>query len=371
MKSEIELAVVGTGVVGQGILHAWRDRGYRISGYDVNDVTIATLRTDGFQVDHMSNFANSTADMLFVAIATPQSEIDGSIFLDYLRAGLALIGPWLKQRVSLGHYPMVVMRSTMLPKLSEREILPLLEKHSGLKSGVDFGYAHMPEILRETDANHDESNIWQVVIGALDKRTGETLAEMLGPELGAERDHLMSIVPLDVAEASKIIVNTYNATIISYFNQMGHLLSEMGIDGQHAIDLALRMGEGGLNRWYGTASGFPYGGKCLPKDVASTLALARQEGINMPQLAATRAVNDMMIEFANAGKVPQPIKGGFRRMSASRLRTQALASHQQYQEALNKKAKTAVQDTTQPSRRTTGPLTLDGQTVIAAAGGTD
>jgi len=336
MKNEIKLGLVGCGVVGQGILHTWHNRGYRITGYDVNLETIDKLNAQGFDVQPMSNFINCTADMLFIAISTPQSEIDGSIFLDYMRDGLKTIGPWLKKRAEDKHYPMVVMRSTMLPKLSEREIIPRLEEHSGLKAAVDFGYAHMPEILRETDANEDESNIWQVVIGALDERTGQTLVKMLGAELGPERERLMTVVPVDVAEASKIIVNTYNATIISYFNQMGLLLKELGIDGQRAIDLAIRMGEGGLNRWYGTASGFPYGGKCLPKDVASTLALARQENIEIPQLAATRTVNDVFVDLAKKGQVPEPVKGGFRRMSASKLKIEALNAHDQYQAAVNK-----------------------------------
>jgi nucleotide sugar dehydrogenase len=338
VKHEIELAVIGCGVVGQGILHTWYNRGYSVTGYDVNLQTISKLNAQGFNVEPMNDFINCSADMLFIAISTPQSETDGSIFLDYMRDGLKVVGPWLKKRAEAGHYPMVVMRSTMLPKLSEREIIPRMEEHSGLKAGVDFGYAHMPEILRETDANEDESNIWQVVIGALDDRTGQTLAKMLGEELGPEREHLMTIVPVDVAEASKIIVNTFNATIISYFNQMGLLLKQMGIDGQQAIDLAIRMGEGGLNHWYGTASGFPYGGKCLPKDVAATLALANQENIELPQLSATQIMNDVLVELAQKGEVPQPVKGGFRRMSAAKLRTQALAAYDHYQQAVNKTA---------------------------------
>src|SRR5690606_25105297 len=117
--------------------------------------------------EHMDDFINCQADMVFICISTPQSEVDGSVYLEYMRAGLKTMGPWLMKRIALGHYPMVVMRSTMLPKLSQCEIIPQLEAHSGMKAGVDFGYAFMPEILRETDANQDEANIWQIVIGAL------------------------------------------------------------------------------------------------------------------------------------------------------------------------------------------------------------
>lgn len=331
MNHSLKLAVVGSGVVGGGVLHTWHHRGYNIVGYDVNAATIADHRSKGLACEPMEKFIHCQADMVFICISTPQSEIDGSIYLDHMRAGLKAIGPWIMKRVAQGHYPMIVMRSTMLPKLSQCEIIPQLEAHSGMKAGRDFGYAFMPEILRETDANQDEANIWQIVIGALDQRTGNTLAEMLGKVFGEDKYKLMNIVPLDVAEASKIIVNTYNATIISYFNQMGLWLKSMDIDSQQAIDLAMRMCEGSLNPWYGTASGFPYGGKCLPKDVAAVLSMARQQNMEMPQLAATQKVNDIMVELAENNQVPKPVKGGFRRMSARMLRRQALAVYDLYQ----------------------------------------
>ncbi len=354
MKHELNLAVVGTGVVGQGVLHTWHERSYPIVGYDVNQSTIEALRAKGLACNHMDQLLDSTADMVFICISTPQSEVDGSIYMDHMRAGLKTLGPWLQRRIAQGHYPMIVMRSTMLPKLSEREIIPQLERHSGLKAGQDFGYAFMPEILRETDANQDEANIWQIVIGALDQRTGEMLAQMLGHVFGEEKEKFISIVPLAVAEASKIIVNTYNATIISYFNQMGLWLNSMGIDDQQAIDLAIRMCEGSLNPWYGTASGYPYGGKCLPKDVAAVLAMAQQQNITMPQLEATRRVNDMMVELAETNQIPKPIKGGFRRMSAAMLRQQALTVYEYYQ-TLTKPAHTmpvAARKTTPRFERT-------------------
>lgn len=329
MKHITKLAVVGSGVVGGGVLHTWHHRGYHIVGYDVNQATIDTHRAKGLACEHMDQFINCQADMVFICISTPQSD-DGSIYLDYMRSGLQTVGPWLAKRVSEGHYPMVVMRSTMLPKLSEREIIPQLETHSQLKAGHDFGYAFMPEILRETDANEDEANIWQVVIGAMDKRTGDMLVQMITPELGEGQEKLVSVVPIAVAEASKIIVNTYNATIISYFNQMGLWLNSMDIDSQQAIDLAMRMCEGSLNRWYGTATGFPYGGKCLPKDVAAVLSMAKDQNMTMPQLAATQQVNNILVDMAAHNRVPKPIKGGFRRMSASMLRQQALAAYEQY-----------------------------------------
>ncbi len=331
MQDEIKLAIVGSGVVGQGILYAWIGRGYQVDAYDVNPATIEKLRNAGVNAYDMGEFGECDADLIFICISTPRSEEDGSIYLEYMRDGLNKIGPWITKRVKNGNYPMIVMRSTMLPTLSREEIIPHLEEMSGLTAGQEFGYAHLPEILRETDALDDSENIWQVVIGKLDDQTALTLKRMFEKELGSDAEKLISIVPVEVAEAAKVIVNTLNATVISYFNMMGSFLRELQIDGQQAIDLAVRMGEASLNCWYGTASGFPYGGKCLPKDVAALLAMARARNYSLPQLHATQLVNDHLTERAELGEVPKPVIGGFRRASAKTLRQSSLAAYDNYQ----------------------------------------
>jgi UDP-glucose 6-dehydrogenase len=189
--------------------------------------------------------------------------------------------------------------------------------------------------LRETDAFHDSLNLWQVVIGELDKRTGDVLEEMFTPVLGVDKDKLLSRVPVSVAEAAKVLLNSFNATIISYYNMMGLLLNTLDIDAQAAIDLSVRMGEGSLNSWYGTRTGMPYGGKCLPKDVAALLAMARaaqENGLDVPmhQLQATQDINDAMLQLANQGKAPAPIKAGFRRLSADGMRKRTIELYEAY-----------------------------------------
>jgi GDP-mannose 6-dehydrogenase len=335
MEQQPTLAIVGTGVVGQGVLYSWLERGYDVTGYDVDRDTIQKLRDDNVEAFHMDEFYDRCdADMVFVCIATPRSEKDGSIFLDYMIDGLQTLGPWVQKRVHEGHYPHIVMRSTMLPKLSEREILPRLEEYSGCSVKDDFGYAHLPEILRETDAVEDSNNIWQVVIGKVDDPTAEKLYEMFARELrqsvNGDHEKMISVVPVDVAEASKVLVNTFNATVISYYNMMDEFLDELDIDAQEAIDLAVRMGEGKLNRWYGTVAGFPYGGKCLPKDTAAMLAMADDENLPLVQLHATRQVNHHMKDRAENGEVPDAVKDGFRRAPAEMLQESTIEAYCRY-----------------------------------------
>ncbi len=335
MAQNLKIGVIGTGVVGGGVLKAWASRGYDIVGFDVDLQTIERLNSEGYTLFHMSEMAEKCdADLLFMCISTPQSD-DGSIFLDYLMSGVEIVGRWINQRANGGHYPMVVVRSTMLPNLSRSTVIPALEESSGQIAGETFGYAHLPEILRETDALEDSLNIWQVVIGEFDGRTGDVLESMFAPILGENKDKLLSRVPVSVAEASKILMNTFNATIISYYNMMGQLLEALDIDSQAAIDLSIRMGEGSLNSWYGSLAGMPYGGKCLPKDVAALLAMAdatKEAGLDKPmyQLQATQAINDYMLDLAEAGNAPTPIKAGFRRLSADGMMKRTIEMYDAY-----------------------------------------
>lgn len=317
-----KIAVVGTGVVGEGVMEAWRFRGYPyVKGYDVNPATIQRHQDAGLDVSHMDQFGESQADLVFVCVNTPQGD-DGSVNLNYLKSALETIGAWIKTRQ--GKYPMIVQRSTTLPTLSRNWIVPLLETASGLICGEGFGYAHLPEILRETEAVEDSLQIWKVVIGEYDARTADHLETMFGPILGNYKDKLLARVPVEEAEAAKYIFNLYNAAKISFFNMMGLYLQHLGIDGQSAIDLAAQMGEGTLNPLYGTLIGRPYGGMCLPKDTAALLYQASKLGFDLPMLAATIEVNHLMLELAAQGQVPHPVRNGFRRFTAEEMRLAVL-----------------------------------------------
>lgn len=317
-----KIAVVGTGVVGSGVMQAWKYRGFpQVVGYDVSQEIIARHKREGHDVRHMDEFQDSDADLVYICVNTPQSE-DGSVNLDYLNSALKTVGEWIKKRTDL--YPMIVMRSTTLPTLSRSHIIPLLEEASQSMCGHHFGYAHLPEILRETEALTDSLQIWKVVIGEVDKPTADFLEELFSPVLGTYKESLLSRVPVEVAESAKYVMNVYGATRISFYNSMNHLLTELGIDGQKAIDLASNMGEGALNPLYGTKVGHPYGGMCLPKDTSALLYLARSRGLKLPLLEAAAMVNNFMLDKAKKGQVPHPTKGGFRRLSAEEMRQKAI-----------------------------------------------
>lgn len=330
MEGLKSVALVGTGAVGSAYVEAYVQLGVPIIGYDVNEERIARLQTRGLPVLHMSQFQDSEAEIILVCVGTPQGE-NGAIFTEYILSAIKTIGEWIPKRVAHGIYPVVAIRSTMFPGLTLSTMLPALEEASGLVAGTDFGLAHVPETLRETDALTDALNPWIIVIGEYDKRGSQILQEffLTVMSLGENEPAPIKVSTVQAAEAAKFILNTRNATIISFYNMWALMLASMGITPQEAIDLSVFMGETPLNSWYGTVVGAAYGGACLPKEVAAFLHMADRLQVNASLLEGVHSINEQLKQMAAEGKaMPTTIKG-YRRQAAQQLLNAAILAAQQ------------------------------------------
>ena len=101
---------------------------------------------------------------LFIALPTPSSD-DGSLDLTYIKGEVEELGKELK---TMDGYKTFVVKSTVIPGTTQNIVLPLLEKFSGKKAGIDFGLAMNPEFLMEGLAISNFQNPDRVVIGAID-----------------------------------------------------------------------------------------------------------------------------------------------------------------------------------------------------------
>jgi len=91
-----------------------------------------------------------------------------------------------------------------------------------------------------------------------------------------------------VAEMMKYVHNLFNATKISFFNEMHVVCQKLGIDSQAVNSLVVKSAEGMWNPKYGTAGGRPYGGSCLPKDTRAFRSFA--EELNLSRILLLDAV---------------------------------------------------------------------------------
>jgi len=206
-------------------------------------------------------------DMCFISVPTPSRD-DGSIELGHITSAAQNVGNVLK---SIDGYYTVVVKSTVVPGITEGSVVPALEGGSGKKAGEGFGVCMNPEFLREGHALEDFLKPDRIVIGELDTRAGEAVqAAYSGFDAPVFRTNLKT------AEMIKYAANSLLATKISFSNEIGNICKKLGIDAydvMKGVGMDSRISE----RFLGAGCGF--GGSCFPKDVAALGQKARELGV--------------------------------------------------------------------------------------------
>jgi UDPglucose 6-dehydrogenase len=286
LKSDsMKISVIGTGYVGLSAAVGFAKKGHHVICYDIDGgkldridggkSTIYEPLIDEYLGDVVSrgflktsrNLKETIAgtDVSFVCVGTP-SRRDGSIDLTYIEKVSEQIGEVLRTKKS---YHVVVVKSTVLPETTEKVVLPRLEKFSGKKAG-DFGLCMNPEFLREGCALEDFLKPDRIVIGELDKKSGDLLEKLY-----AGFDAPILRVRIKVAEMIKYASNAFLATKISYANEVGNICKKLGID---VYDV---MNGVGLDRRISPhflEAGCGFGGSCFPKDVSALVHKSRELG---------------------------------------------------------------------------------------------
>lgn len=273
------IAIIGSGVVGQATGKGFNSKGFDITFIDVNPKIVENLKNEGFN----AYLASETIPQTDISIFTvPTPTIDDAISLEYLKNAAKDLG---KRLATMNNYHLAVVRSTVPPGTTE-SIISILEEYSGKKVGKDFGVCMNPEYLREVSSVEDFANPWIVVIGEYDKKSGNTLEEIY-----RVFDCPIHHVSLTEAEMQKYVHNLYNASKITFFNEMRRIAKEIGVDADKIFELTTKSCEGIWNHSYGTKDFGPFGGACLPKDTQAFLAWAKSEGLQADLLEATISVN--------------------------------------------------------------------------------
>lgn len=310
------VGIIGLGYVGLPLIDAFTRAGFRCQGFDVDQNKVDTLKAGRSYIKHiesekvagwieggmlepisdMSRLGES--DVLLICVPTPLNksrdpdlkyvELTGEAIAKTLRAG-----------------QLVILESTTYPTTTRDVLLPILEA-GGLKCGDDFYVAYSPE--REDPGNPDYSaaGIPKVVGGV-----GETSKELA---CALYRHAIVEVVPVstpEIAEAAKILENTYRAVNIALVNELKILFDRMGIDIWEVVDAA-KTKPFGFQAFY---PGPGLGGHCIPIDPFYLSWLARLQGLNTRFIELAGEVNSQMpryvisrlAEFLN--DVAKPIKG--------------------------------------------------------------
>ena len=318
-KRTATVGVIGLGYVGLPLIRAFISAGYKTIGFDVDDAKIELLKAGKSYIRHISplwieecveeGMFMPTSDMarlsepdaLLICVPTPLNE-SRDPDLSYIESTARQIA----SRLRLGQ--LVVLESTTYPGTTRDVLLPILES-SGLTVGRDFFLAYSPEREDPGNPNFAASTIPKVV-GGLDEASRTLASELY-------RQAVVEVVPVsncEVAEACKILENTYRAVNIALVNELKVLFQRMGIDIWEIIDAA-KTKPFGFQAFY---PGPGLGGHCIPIDPFYLTWLARKHGLTTRFIELAGEINTGMPRFV-VGRVVEALNASSKALRGSRV----------------------------------------------------
>jgi UDP-N-acetyl-D-glucosamine dehydrogenase len=272
------VGIIGLGYVGLPLAHAFTDKGFAVLGFDVDKAKASTLAKGESYIGHIPATAvqemlrrgfqattdfNRLAepDAIIICVPTPLTEAREPDMTYIVNTAEAIA-----QRLRPGQ--LIILESTTYPGTTRDVVLPILEA-GDLKAGRDFFLAFSPE--REDPGNPQFSApTIPKVVGGLDPQALELAASLYG----AVVVKVVRVGSPEVAEASKILENTYRAINIALVNELKMLFDRMGIDVWEVIDAA-KTKPFGFHAFY---PGPGLGGHCIPIDPFYLTWVARKFG---------------------------------------------------------------------------------------------
>jgi GDP-mannose 6-dehydrogenase len=226
------------------------------------------------------------SEVSLICVGTPGNG-NGSLSLHFVQNVCRQIGAALATHDA---YHVVVVRSTVLPGAVQDVLIPLLERASGRVAGKDFGVCMNPEFLREGTALQDYYAPSHVIIGELDKASGDRVACMYRAV-----DAQVRRTSISTAEMLKYVNNAFHAVKVVFANEVGAMCKAHGIDGQELMHLFCEDRRLNISPVY-LKPGFAFGGSCLPKDLRALLYRAKERDVECPMLGAALRSNQHQIE---------------------------------------------------------------------------
>lgn len=311
LSGEEKLSLVGLGYVGMPIAVAFA-RKIKVVGFDLNEKKIERYRNGVDPTNEVGNEVIKNTSVEFtadpgklreakfhiVAVPTPVND-DHTPDLSPVEGASRILG----QNLTKGS--VVVFESTVYPGVTEDICVPILEKESGLKCGVDFKIGYSPERINPGDKVHRLETIVKIVSG-MDEETLDTVAKVyeLVVEAGVYRAQ-----SIKVAEAAKVIENSQRDINIAFMNELSIIFNKMGIDTKSVLEAA-------GTKW-NFLKFYPglVGGHCIGVDPYYLTYKAEELGYHSQIILSGRRINDDMGKYVaesmvkNLIKADIPVKG--------------------------------------------------------------
>ena len=297
--SEKKIGIIGLGYVGLPLAVAFAEK-YKVIGFDVNNQRVkelnsghdSTLEIDDkllntvLDIDNSKNLGlyitsdkNGLSDcnIFIVTVPTPTDKHNRPVLTPMVKASETIASFLTKGNI-------VIYESTVYPGVTEDEMVPVLEKESGLKYNIDFYCGYSPERINPGDKEHTVTKILKVTSGST-------------PEIATIIDDLYKSVikagthkapSIKVAEAAKVIENSQRDINIAFVNELSKIFNLIGIDTNDVLEAA------------GTKWNFLkfkpglVGGHCIGVDPYYLAQKAQEVGYHPEIILAGRRLNDSM-----------------------------------------------------------------------------
>ncbi len=300
-----KLALVGLGYVGMPIAVEFAKH-VNVIGFDINEKRVNEYKNGIDATNEVGeSIKNTTVDFTFdasrlkearfiiVAVPTPVND-DNSPDLRPVEGASRTVG----QNLSAGS--IVVFESTVYPGVTEDICVPIIEKESGLKCGVDWKIGYSPERINPGDRVHTLTNIRKIVSG-MDKESCDEIKKVYDIVIKAGTFPVSNI---KTAEAVKVVENSQRDINIAFMNEIAIICDKLKIDTDEVL--------AGMNtKW--NALGFKpglVGGHCIGVDPYYLTNAAEKLGYHSQIILNGRKVNDSMGAFVADAAIKEMIEAG-------------------------------------------------------------
>ncbi len=293
INGQEKIAVIGLGYVGMPIAVAFAKK-VGVIGFDLNKEKIIQYKSGIDPTSEVGDEAIKRSKVEFttderklkdakfhiVAVPTPINN-DKTPNLEPVEGASEIIGR------NLTKGSIVVYESTVYPGVTEEICIPILERESGLKCGIDFKVGYSPERINPGDKEHRLENIIKIV-SAIDNESLEIISKVydLVVEVGVYKAS-----SIKVAEAAKVVENSQRDINIAFMNELAMVFDKMGIDTFEVINA--------MNTKWNALGFYPglVGGHCIGVDPYYFIYEAEKLGYHSQIILSGRKINDSMGAF--------------------------------------------------------------------------
>ncbi len=307
--NDSKIAIIGLGYVGLPLAVAFTDK-YKVVGVDINAKRIEELKsgTDAtLEVEHAElqaalkdDFVLSTniqdaqdCTVFIVTVPTPTDKHNRPVLTPMVKASEAIAAVLKPNDV-------VVYESTVYPGVTEEEMVPVLERVSGLTFNTDFFVGYSPERINPGDKEHTVTKILKVTSGSTPEAA--EFVDQLYKSIITAGTHKASSIK--VAEAAKVIENSQRDINIAFVNELSKIFSRLGIDTHEVLEAA-----GTKWNFLNFKPGL-VGGHCIGVDPHYLAQKAQEVGYHPEIILAGRRLNDGMGQFVASELVRLMIGAG-------------------------------------------------------------